>query len=498
MNPLQTVIKRFRDLQPRQQMVLVGGFLVVLVSIFIFFTLITRTSWVIVESGLNPSDAPKVSESLSAAGIENQIVQGGTAIQVPEGQSDQARATAATTGSATSGQVGFELFDKNNLGATDLQQQVQYQRALEGEISRVIDNVDGVASSQVQLVLKEDQMFTVDGSPASASVLLQADRPLEAAQIAGIAKLVQGAVPALKADAITITDQTGNILWPNSGSGGGATSKAAAQARYGAEISQRLQSLISQSLGTGKSQVQVSADLNMDKTSTEQLKYGPKEGIPLTQAQQDENLNSTGGGGGGGAGTGANIPTYGTGGTGDGSTQYTNKKNDQTFGVDKTVTRTVVAEGAVNRLQVAVILDQDVPAATVTALQQTLAAAAGIDPQRGDTLSISQVQFAPIAAPTGPGPLQAYGGYLRWLLLIVAALGFLFFVRRGLQRRESAEIDMEPSWLSDLESQSPSRPPSSPGMPSRNKSDAQQQVEQMADQDPEQVAAQVRDWINND
>lgn len=498
MNPLQTIIRRFRDLTVRQQVVLVGGFIAVLVSLFIFYSLITRSSMVTVVSGMDPAKAPQVSEQLSSAGIQNEIINGGTAIEVPENQADQARAAAATATGSGSGQVGFELFDKNNLGATDLQQQVQYQRALEGEIGRVVENIDGVNSAQVQLVLPDEEMFSDSASPASASVLLSTSRPLDSAQVAGIAKLVQGAVPALKAEAITITDQTGALLWPNS-SGSGATAKAAAEARYGQLIAQKLQSLLTQSLGPGKSQVQVSADLNMDKVTEEQLKYGPKKGIPLTQNQTDEELQSDGGGAGAAAGTDANIPTYGGGGTGDGTTDYTNKKNDRTFGVDKTVTRTMVAPGDVERLQVAVVLDQDVPAATVDALQQTLEAAAGIDAQRGDGLSITQVQFAAQDAPAGPNPLVAYGSYLRWVLLIVALIGFLFFVRRGLKRREGDELDLNPSWLSDLEREAPqtaTRP--APGAPVRSKSDAQQQVEQMAEQDPEQVAAQVRDWLNSD
>ena len=374
---------------------------------------------------------------------------------------------------------------------------LQYQRALEGEIGRVVENIDGVASAQVQLVLPEEQMFADTSNPASASLLLQTDRPLDSSQVAGVAKLVQGAVPALKAEKITITDQSGNLLWPSSSSSGGATAKAAAEAMYGQQISVKLQSLITQSLGPDKSQVQVSADLNMNNTSEEELKYGPKQGIPLSQNQQDENLDSTGGGGGGAAGTDANIPTYGTGAGGDGDTTYSNEKNDRTFGVDKTVTRTVVAPGEVNRLQVAVILDQGIPAATVNALQQTLAAAAGIDARRGDALSITQVEFAAKAAPSGPGPLVMYGSYLRWIGIALALFGFLFFVRRGLKRREGSEMSLQPAWLSDLEREAPARPaPSAPT--GRGKSDTQQQVEMMTEQNPEQVAAQVRDWLNND
>ena len=90
-----------------------------------------------------------------------------------------------------------------------------------------------------------------------------------------------------------------------------------------------------------------------------------------------------------------------------------------------------------------------------------------------------------------------YGSYLRWIGIALALFGFLFFVRRGLKRREGSEMSLQPAWLSDLEREAPARPaPSAPT--GRGKSDTQQQVEMMTEQNPEQVAAQVRDWLNND
>ena len=496
MNPIQTIIKRFRDLPIRQQVVLVGGIIAVLVTVFILYSLINQTSWTTVATGLNPADTSKVATSLTDAGVQNNITQGGTAIQVPADQADKARATVATSPSAQGGTVGFEIFDKNNLGATDLQQQVQYQRALEGEITRTITQIQGVNGAQVQLVLAKDQMFTDQGTSASASVILETATPLSPGQVAGVSHLVQGAVPGLQPQNITITDQSGNMLWPNGsgGAGGGGDSKTAAQNTYNQQLALKLTTLLNQTVGVGKGQVQVSSDLNMDKVGQEKLTYGPKSYVQ-TDATQNESLQSTNGGAAGAAGTNANIPTFGTGGSTGGSTRYTNKKNGLGYAVDKTVTKTDVAQGAVNKLQVAVVLDQSIPAATAASLRQALTAAAGIQPARGDQLTLSQVQFAAQTKPSGPGPIQTYGGYIKYVLLGIALLLFLILTRRGLKRREGTELSLKPTWVDDLEKGDTAR---SAVAPKRTKANSQSQVEKMIDDDPEQMAMQVKEWMNNE
>ena len=131
---------------------------------------------------------------------------------------------------------GFELFDEQKLGASDFQQKVTYQRALEGEISRTISAVEGVSSPQVQLVLPEDDLFADEASPATAAVMLgnSADT-MDPGATRGIAQLVASSVKGLKTDNVTITDASGTLLWPagdGSGAGGVAAGKQALEARY--------------------------------------------------------------------------------------------------------------------------------------------------------------------------------------------------------------------------------------------------------------------------
>src|SRR5918997_1344761 len=182
---------------------------------------------------------------------------------------------------AGSGGKGFELFDEQKLGASEFQQQVTYQRALEGEIARTIGGVAGVSGPQVQLVLPEDDLFADEASPATAAVMLanSADT-MEPGAIRGVAQLVASSVEGLKTENVTITDGAGQLLWPQGdGTGGGvAAGKQALEARYARGVEADLNALLVRTLGPGKAQVSVTADLNADKTTRDELIY-EKKGI---------------------------------------------------------------------------------------------------------------------------------------------------------------------------------------------------------------------------
>src|SRR3712207_2126022 len=172
--------------------------------------------------------------------------------------------------------------EKQKLGASDFQQKVTYQRALEGEIARTMEGVQGVGSAQVNLVLADEQLFQDEQQPARASVLLNTEgQGIEAGSVRGIASLVTSSVKGLKSENVSITDQTGSLLWPKQGSGDGSVmTKQQAEQKYAQGAEAKLNAMLIQTLGPGKGQVQVSADVNADKTRREELSYA-KKGTPL-------------------------------------------------------------------------------------------------------------------------------------------------------------------------------------------------------------------------
>jgi flagellar M-ring protein FliF len=450
-------------------------------------------------TGLQPAQTTKLTSALDQKGIKWELQNNGTALAVEKGQMQQARVALAGQGMPGQMQPGFEIFDKQKLGASDFQQQVMYQRALEGQLAQTIGQIDGVSGAQVSLVLPQDELFQDQQSASRAGVLLTTDATLQPGAVRGIATLVSNSVKGLSSQNVSITDQTGALMWPSGdgAGGGGGLSKQAADMRASQSLEGQLNALLVQTLGPGKGQVQVRADVNANKQNEDAVTYANK-GVALTDHKEQEQLSGGGGAaGGGGAGASGNIPSYAQGAAGGGNSKYQHKVQDDTFGVSKKVTHTQVAPGAVNKQSIAVVLDKSVPPADVNALRQAIQGAAGIDPKRGDTFTVTQVAFAKPQAKKSPVVTDVLS-YLKFVGLGFAMLLFLFFMKRHLKRREGEELT-SPTWLrelqapvslAELETGNTSVLPAVEGSPLRA------QVDEIAARDPEKIAHQVRAWMN--
>jgi flagellar M-ring protein FliF len=267
--------------------------------------------------------------------------------------------------------------------------------------------------------------------------------------------------------------------------------------------------MLAATLGPGKATVKVNADLNMDETTQKELTYAAK-GTPLKTTTESEKLTGSGATTGGTAGTGSNVPTYsGSKAAGAGKSNYSSKKGSTDWGVNKKVTDTKVAGGAVNKLNVALLVDKSVPPAVFNSLKQTVGTAAGVNVTRGDTITAAQMAFAKPAVPkAGPVPTSLLGP-LKWVGLGLASLLFLFFMTRGLRKREGENLGTpawlttidEPMSLAQLEARtSPSYldGASSQMLPPRVPDASLHQLDQLMEREPERVAAQVKAWMAED
>jgi flagellar M-ring protein FliF len=506
------------SLSTRGKITLGGCVLAVLLATVLLFKMATAPSYTEVMAGIDPAQTGKVTQTLDAKGIGYELRSNGTAIAVQSGQVAQARIALAESGVGSAAkQPGFELLDKQKLGASNFQQQIAYQRALEGQIANTIGQIQGVGGAQVSLTLPKQDLFADDTQAATAAVMLQGDASsLEPGAIKGIANLVASSVQGLKSDKVTITDATGALLWPQGDGTDGAAgglSKQAAQARYDAQVQAQLNAMLAQTVGPGKAQVQVHSDLNVDKATQESLTYA-KKGVPLKATTETESLQGNGSSGGGAAGTASNIPGYAQAASGGGKSNYRHKTDTTEYGVDKTVTRKTIAPGAVNRLDVALVVDKSVPPATVAQLKSAVASAAGVQTARGDTLAVSQVAFAKPAAAPKAGPLPAgVMGYAKGALLGLAALLLIFFLTRALKKREADPFADEPSWLRGLHAaQLPAGPrgddEATAALDVFDPQAAAREVfandpkaialEDLVQREPEKVAHQLRTWITED
>jgi flagellar M-ring protein FliF len=215
---------------------------------------------------------------------------------------------------------------------------------------------------------------------------------------------------------------------------------------------------------------------------------------------------------GGRSGTGSNVPSYSGGGRSSaGSGNYDRKKTDTNFGVNKKITKTETAPGAVNKLQVALLVDKSVPANVFQSLQKTVATAAGLDQvTRGDTLTATQMAFVkPVTPKAGPVPTTMLGP-IKWAGLGLAALLFLFFMARGMKRRENENLGT-PAWLTTIDEpvslaqlEAGAADPTfvanaaSTMLPPRVPDASLHQLDQLMEREPERVAAQVKAWMAED
>jgi flagellar M-ring protein FliF len=501
---------------PRGWLIAGGATVAAILFIYFFLHTVSQPGYTTLMSGVDPAQTGKMTSTLSAHGINYQLQNNGTAVAVQSNQTSAARVALAGAGLLGNSQPGFSLFDKQNLGESNFQQRVTYQRALQGQLAETINSVQGVSGAQVELVLpnQQNEIFGEGGSAASAAVLLSGTSGLDPTSVRGIAQLVASSVPGLQLSKVTITGASGQLLWPQASGGGGGTGTSVQEAeqRYNETTAANLDAMLAQTVGPGKAQVLVYANMNVNQTTQESLNYGGA-GTPLQQTKDKETLTGSGAGAAGTAGT-ANITAGGSG----GKSNYKRETSSSTLGVNKTVTHSTIAPGVVETQHVSVLLDHSVPSSSIPAIREAVTNAAGIQAKRGDTISIGQIAFA-----KGAGGAEAASGgmigYAKYVLLAIGAIVFLFFTTRALRRRESETID-EPKWLrelqvpvrlSELERETSSRPTESfaavgagaqassgngrangAGAPG---SDVRRQVEQLADNDPDRVAQQLRTWM---
>lgn len=495
-------------LSPRGWAIAGGSAALFILFIVVVMNVASKPSYSTLMTGLDPAQTGKMTAALDTRGIAYQLQNNGTALAVQSSQTAQARIALASGGLLSAQQPGMSLFDNQQLGASNFQQQITYQRALEGQLSQTIQSIQGVSSAQVQIVLpnSQDQLFADNSSAgsASAAVLLSDSGTLDPSSVKGIAQLVSSSVPGLSLNKVTITDGSGQLLWPNSdsaGTTGGLLAKQTAESRYDAMMTGQAEALLAQTLGPGKAQVAVNADLDANQATSDILTYGRK-GIALQTHKENETLVGKGGTTGGTTGT---IPGYAQTG-GSGNSNYRHTIADATYGANKTVTHDVIAPGKINYQKVSLVLDSSVPASAVPALRAAVANAVGLQPSRGDSITVARLPFAKAAAPVAPAVTTKLFGYVKYLVLGLGSLIFLMLIARLLRRREREPFAGTPTWLRELEAPRPLavleqehqdaqptvmqlRTPVNP---------ARLQIEDLVEREPDRVAAQVRAWMAED
>ncbi|GLK50162.1 hypothetical protein GCM10017620_31360 [Brevundimonas intermedia] len=209
-----SLLQRLRGLSPVFQIALAVGVALALAAGLVVAYLTLRPRYEVLFRDLRPADAATILAQLEKDKTPHRVADGGTAILAPEDQVDEIRLAILGADLPLKGTVGFELFNKSDMGLTEFAQRINYQRALQGELSRTIMTMDAIDSARVHLTLSEPSVFRADRKPAKASVALapRRGRVLTADTVAGVRRLVAAAVPELDAAAVVVVDATGAAI----------------------------------------------------------------------------------------------------------------------------------------------------------------------------------------------------------------------------------------------------------------------------------------------
>lgn len=405
-------------------------------------------------SNLDLKEAGSITAALDQAGVKYEVKGDGSTILVPRDNVASTRLMLSGKGLPTAGSVGYEIFDEANaLGQTDFVQQLNRQRALEGELARTIRGLDGITSARVHLVLPKRQLFEEEAEQPSAAVNIGVGgREPNPDQVRAIQNLVAGAVPNMKPDRVTVVDQHAKTL-----SGGDVGMAAEADGRK-SEVEQRIakqiKTMVEGIVGAGKARVNVTADLDLARVTTQEERFDPDGQVIRSESTQEENSRESDTSGSGQASVAANIPGGGGGDTNNNSNQSGRTDSTTNYEISKTVTTKVEEPGTVKRLSVAVAVDgatavgKDGKPGAYTArsaqemqqIEQLVRSAVGFNQDRGDQISVINVRF-PTAETAGgveaASPLMGFdkNDIMRAVeLAVLAIVGILmiFFVARPL------------------------------------------------------------------
>jgi len=385
--------------------------------------------------GLEQSEVAEIADALTSERIEYRLADGGTSILVPAPEVHEARMRIAGRGLPNGSSPGFELFDRGSFGVTDFVQKVNYNRALQGELARSIEQVDGVERARVQLAIPERKtLLRKDERKPTASVVtrLKSGWELDRSQVRGIVHLVASSVEGLDVAHVTLVDHRGTLLAPQpdsqTGGRGPGPSMGAARKVEG-ELERQIESILEPTVGLGRVVAKVSAQLDWTQTeSTEEIFDPDSQVARSSQVEREE--SSEGSVEGGVAGVVANTPDVAPEAGGEERQSLSTRSSETTnFEISKVVRRSVLPVGRIERLSIAVLVDGKPIAApgadeaptedgTSTAFQpwdaealrefEDLAKrAVGFSPERGDEISVINAPFLEIdlEEPGGGGLL---------------------------------------------------------------------------------------------
>ncbi|MBR2216281.1 MAG: flagellar M-ring protein FliF [Selenomonadaceae bacterium] len=523
----ERLIARWNALEQRQRYALMGtvaALLIAIVGFGIWYG--NRPDMVPLFTNMEAKDAGEVAARLKESKVSYEVQENkqGTTILVPSSAVHDVRMELATEG-LPRGQKGFEIFDDSKLGTTEFQNRVNYLQALQGELTRTIEQIEVVQKARVHIVLPEDSLYRKNEKPATASIMLmlKPNTELSKKEIKGIVNLVSHSIQSLQPENITIVNETGKILNdPDEEDENSVGVQTLTQLDMTKKVEDRLQrniqSLMDDSLGEGKAFVRVKVELDFDQRQTDRQTFTPvvdDAGIIRSQQDISENYNGTSTVPGGAAGVETNVPGY-VAQENNTNAEYERKESTRNYEINEEKQKIVASPGSIRRLTVAVLVDDSVTATQQDSILRSVSSAAGINTDRGDTISVEPLPFSTeaaerrAAAEAAERERQERIMYMQIgvVLLLLALIGLIYYLRRRKKLRILAEL-AEQRRLEELERQRQAAERAAlveAGQvqeeelteEEQRQLSEKQQLMQIIDQKPAEVAMLVKTWLAED
>jgi len=531
------------SLSPRNKFVLMVALAAVLALIIGVWIWGQPPEYRVLYTNLSDRDGGAIIDSLQQQNIPYKFSEGGGALLVPADKVHEVRLHLASQGLPKGSLVGFELMENQKFGTSQFLEQVNYQRALEGELARSMQTLAAVQSARVHLALPKPSVFVKEQLKPSASVVLTLypGHTLDPGQVNGIIHLVSSSVADMSAKNVTILDQSGSLLSPNKE--GSDTPLDATQIKYVRQIeldyAKRIEGIVAPLVGPDNVHAQITADIDFSQAEQTAETFGPNQPPNEAAVRSQQTLESRNGG----EQTPAGVPgalsnqppvpataplvspasavAEASGGTGGNM----RKEATTNYEVDRTIRYTKLPVGSIKRLSVAVIVNNrvitekngktsskplsDSEKEQITALVKE---AMGFNATRGDSLNVLNSAFneekeVEVVVPLWKQPemIALAKDVLRYLIIAGIGLYLLFGVVRPAFRnienaRKKAEDEKEravreaaeaaAAALEDEESLTGQTPPSY--------EQSLHAVKLLAQQDPKLVALVVKEWVNKD
>ncbi|MCK9362245.1 MAG: flagellar M-ring protein FliF [Syntrophales bacterium] len=446
LSKLKAVLASF---SPAKKMSLVAVTIIALAGIGFIVYYSGQVEYRVLFSNLSSEDAGSIVSKLQEKKVPYSLSPGGDVVSVPAERVAELRLEMATAGLPQGGGVGFEIFDQKSFGSSEFEQQINYRRALQGELTRTINSLEEIQQSRVHLALPKDSLFIEQQkkSTASVTVKLKPGKSLRPLQVEGIAHLVASSVEGMNAEDVIIVDSKGNVL-SSMPSDSKIAKMTSAQIDYQRaaekEMASRIQSLLENVVGKGKAVVRVSAEMDFSIIEQTEEKYDPESPVVRSVKRMTDKTTAP-----------ANAAAD--------SNNQEHDKADETinYEINKVVSKTVLPVGAVKKISVAVLIDgvyakndkgaevyQPRVQKDIDALAGLVQKSVGINTARGDQIVVTEMPFSKVdlagdlpAPSTWREKFSFFFPLIKYLLAFIAVFVLImFFVRPLLKEVMTRDI----------------------------------------------------------